>query len=57
MVFHSRKEGYLRNFYCTQPGAFVQGQWYAAVGQSGGNGDLEMRLEGAELEMRSADAS
>lgn len=40
-----------------QPGAFVQGQWCTGMVQSGGNGDLEMLLEGAELEMSSADGS
>lgn len=57
MVFHGRTEGYLRSAYCTWPGVLVHGQQCAAVGQSGGSGDQEMRLEGAEVEMSGAGRS
>lgn len=57
MGFHGRTEGYLRSACCTWPGAFVHGWQCAAAGRSGGNGDQEVRLEGAEVEMSGADHS
>lgn len=57
VIFHGRTEGYLRSAYCTWPGAFVHGRWCAAAGRSGGTGDQEMHLEGAEVEMSGADHS